>query len=228
MTLVKLENISKVYNKGSESEVFALRNVNLTIESGEFVAIMGPSGSGKSTLMHLIGFLDRPSSGKYFFENQDATDLTDNELAGIRNSKIGFVFQAFNLLPRTTALDNVILPMLYSDKNSEAEMIQAGTKMLKHVALADRINHHPSELSGGQQQRVAIARALINDPKVIFADEPTGNLDSKSSIEIMNLFKQLNEAGRTLIFVTHEEEIASFAHRVLRLKDGEIIQDSRQ
>ena len=228
MSLVKLENISKVYNQGSDNEFFALRNVNLTIESGEFVAIMGPSGSGKSTLMHMIGFLDHPTSGKYFFEGQNVTDLSDNDLADIRNTKIGFVFQAFNLLPRTTALDNVILPMLYANQTSESEMILAGTKILQHVGLADRLDHHPSELSGGQQQRVAIARALINDPKVIFADEPTGNLDSKSSLEIMNLFKQLNQVGRTLIFVTHEEEIASFAHRVLRLKDGQIIEDRKQ
>ncbi|MEO8065816.1 MAG: ABC transporter ATP-binding protein [Candidatus Doudnabacteria bacterium] len=228
MPLVKLENLRKVYNNGSDNQVIALKDINLTIEPGEFVAIMGPSGSGKSTLMHVIGFLDRPTSGGYFFEDQDVTRLTDNESADIRNEKIGFVFQSFNLLARTTALDNVILPMLYANKHTDAEMKTLGLKMLEQVNLSDRAKHHSAELSGGQQQRVAIARALINDPKVIFADEPTGNLDSKSSIEIMDLFKQLNDQGRTLIFVTHEEDIAAYAHRVIRLKDGEIIEDKRE
>jgi putative ABC transport system ATP-binding protein len=225
MPLIRLENLKKVYYPGSDNEVAAIKNINLAIEAAEFVAIMGPSGSGKSTLMHVMGFLDRPTSGKYFFEAKEVTDLTDNDLAVIRNQKIGFVFQAFNLLPRTTSLDNVILPMLYENKRSESAMKAAGLKMLAAVGLAERVSHHPSELSGGQQQRVAIARALINDPKVIFADEPTGNLDSKSSLEIMELFKQLNRAGRTLIFVTHEEDIARYAKRVIRLRDGEIIED---
>lgn len=228
MSLIKLEKINKVYNNGADNQVYALKAVDLTIEEGEFLAIMGPSGSGKSTLMHLIGFLDRPTSGKYLFENKDVTDLHDNELAEIRNRKIGFVFQAFNLLARTSALDNVTLPMLYANHYSESQMIAAGNKMLALVDLSERANHHPSELSGGQQQRVAIARALINNPKVIFADEPTGNLDSKSSIEIMEIFKKLNEDGRTLIFVTHEENIAAYAKRVIRLKDGEIISDKKQ
>jgi len=227
MSLIKLENLKKVYFPGLDNELVVLKGIDLTIEEGEFVAIMGPSGSGKSTLMHLIGFLDRASSGKYIFEKKDATKLSDNELADIRNQKVGFVFQAFNLLARTTSLDNVTLPMLYQNKYSESEMEAAGLKMLAAVGLSDRVHHHPSELSGGQQQRVAIARALINDPKIIFADEPTGNLDSKSTLEIMKLFKQLNQEGRTLIFVTHEEEIAHYASRIIRLKDGEIIEDKK-
>ena len=228
MALIKLENLKKEYYPGTDHEVAALKNINLTINQGEFVAIMGPSGSGKSTLMHTMGFLDRASAGKYFFEDREVTGLSDDELANIRNKKIGFVFQAFNLLARTTALDNVVLPMLYANKHSEDEMTKAGLKMLKLVGLSERVNHHPSELSGGQQQRVAIARALINNPKVIFADEPTGNLDSKSSIEIMELFKSLNQDGNTLIFVTHEENIAAYAKRVIRLKDGEIISDQKK
>ncbi|MEJ0021181.1 MAG: ABC transporter ATP-binding protein [Candidatus Doudnabacteria bacterium] len=228
MSLIKLENLQKVYYPGSDNEVAAINHINLTIEQGEFVAIMGPSGSGKSTLMHVMGFLDRPSSGKYIFENKDVTSLSDNDLADIRNQEIGFVFQAFNLLPRTSSLDNVILPMLYENKRSDAEMKEAGLKMLAAVGLSERVGHHPSELSGGQQQRVAIARALINNPKVIFADEPTGNLDSKSSLEIMMLFNKLNKEGHSLIFVTHEEDIADYAKRVIRLKDGAIVEDKKR
>jgi putative ABC transport system ATP-binding protein len=225
--LIKMQKITKVYNNG-DTEVAALKGIDLEINQGEFVAIMGASGSGKSTLMHIIGFLDRPTAGKYFFENQDVTDLDDNALAEIRNKKVGFVFQAFNLLARTSALDNVSLPMLYADSYSNATMQQRAMELLKEVALENRAGHHPSELSGGQQQRVAIARALVNNPSVIFADEPTGNLDSKSSVEIMDLFKKLNNEGRTLIFVTHEESIADYAKRIIKIKDGNIISDQQR
>ncbi len=228
MPLIKLENLRKVYNNDTENRVEALKGIDLQIEQGEFLAIMGPSGSGKSTLMHLIGFLDRPTSGKYFFEGEEVTQFTDNDLADIRNRRVGFVFQAFNLLPRTTTLDNVMLPMLYAQTQSAQQMQAKALEMVSLVGLSDRANHHPSELSGGQQQRVAIARALVNDPKVIFADEPTGNLDSKSSTEIMDLFKRLNQSGHTLIFVTHEEDIAAYATRVIRVKDGVIISDKKQ
>lgn len=228
MQLVKMEHIKKIYNNGKDNEVSALKDLNLEIEQGDFVAIMGPSGSGKSTLMHIMGFLDRPDSGNYFFEGKNVTNLNDKQLAEIRNTNVGFVFQAFNLLARTSALDNVVLPMIYAGETSAEKTRQRGMQMLEHVGLANRAGHHPSELSGGQQQRVAIARALVNDPAVIFADEPTGNLDTKSSIEIMQLFKSLNDSGRTLVFVTHEEDIAAYAKRVLKLKDGEIIFDNRQ
>lgn len=227
MPLVELENIKKVYTLSEQNQVAALAGVDLTIDDGEFVAIMGPSGSGKSTLMHLIGFLDRASSGKYMFEDVDVTDLTDNQLAVIRNQKIGFVFQSFNLLPRTSALDNVLMPMLYKGGNSSSQMRKRAYDLLKQVGLGERADHQPSELSGGQQQRVAIARALVNDPKVIFADEPTGNLDSKSTDEIMKLFTKLNKAGHTLIFVTHEPNVANFAHRIIHIKDGRIVSDRK-
>jgi len=226
MSLVKLEKIRKVYDLGLDNQVSALREINLQIDQGEFVAIMGASGSGKSTLMHVIGFLDRPSSGKYFFDGREVTDLKDNELAEIRNQRVGFVFQAFNLLARTSAIDNVSLPMLYAPKKVSAEQMRTrATELLSMVGLGNRLEHMPSELSGGQQQRVAIARALVNNPAVIFADEPTGNLDSKSSIEIMELFQRLNNEGHTLIFVTHEDNIAHFAKRIIKLKDGEIVSD---
>lgn len=225
MTLIKLEGIRKIYNNGQDNRVIALDHLDLQIENGEFVAIMGPSGSGKSTLMHVLGFLDKADRGKYFFEGKNVVGLSDDELAGIRNKKVGFVFQAFNLLPRTSALDNVILPMLYGKKISTDQMRERALSMLKKVGLESRANHHPSELSGGQQQRVAIARALVNDPAVIFADEPTGNLDTKSSDEVMRIFKELNDNGSTLIFVTHEEEIAAYARRIIRLKDGHIVSD---
>ncbi len=225
MNLVKLEGITKIYNNGEDNSVVALKNLDLQIEKGEFVAIMGASGSGKSTLMHVLGFLDKADSGKYFFEGQNVTELSDDQLAMIRNEKVGFVFQAFNLLARTSALDNVILPMLYGRGVSSEQMYERAMQMLKQVDLDARANHHPSELSGGQQQRVAIARALVNDPAIIFADEPTGNLDTKSSEEVMEIFKKLNESGRTLIFVTHEEDIAAYAKRIIRLKDGQIVSD---
>lgn len=228
MSLISLKNISKVYNVGKDIAVTALDAIDLEIENGEFVAIMGPSGSGKSTLMHVIGFLDRPTSGTYLFKEKNVTNLSDVELATIRNEDVGFVFQSFNLLPRTTAVDNVALPMLYAAKHSNAEMQAQALKFLKLVGLSDRAMHQPSELSGGQQQRVAIARALINNPAVIFADEPTGNLDSKSTVEIMDLFSNLNQQGHTLIFVTHEENVANCAKRVVRLEDGKIISDKRK
>lgn len=228
MSLITLRQIKKAYGIGTDNELEILKGIDLTIEKGEFVAIMGPSGSGKSTLMHILGFLDRPTSGTYLFDEQDVTGLSNDELAQIRNRKIGFVFQAFNLLPRTTAIENVMLPMLYARTKSGGHIRDAAKKMLKRVSLGDRMLHVPSQLSGGQQQRVAIARALINDPKVIFADEPTGNLDSRSSIEVMDLFKELNDSGHTIIFVTHEDSVAQYASRIIRLKDGEIVGDKKQ
>ena len=225
--LIQLEKIKKSYVLDEQNIANVLRGIDLEINEGEFVAIMGPSGSGKSTLMHILGFLDRPTAGRYFFENKNVTNLADNDLATIRNVKVGFVFQAFNLLPRTTALDNVLVPMLYAGTLSSSHMTEHAYKLLKEVGLEDRVDYEPSKLSGGQQQRVAIARALANDPKIVFADEPTGNLDSKSSAEIMKLFSDLHKSGRTLIFVTHDHNVAHFAHRILEIKDGEIIADRK-
>ncbi len=223
MPLIKLENITKTYFLG-EFDVPVLKGISLTIEKGEYVALMGASGSGKSTLMNILGCLDRPTSGNYYFEGQELGYASGDERAIFRNKKIGFVFQNFNLLPRTTALDNVIMPLAYTaDSLSTAECKKRGLKALEEVGILERANHHPGQLSGGQQQRVAIARALINRPPVIFADEPTGNLDSKTSLEVMDMFTKLNEQGITVILVTHSDEIASYAKRTICMSDGEIV-----
>lgn len=222
--LIRLEALTKHYKVGAEV-VKALRSVSLSIYQNEYVALMGPSGSGKSTLMNILGCLDSPTSGSYFLNNKDVSKLEDNELAEIRNKEIGFVFQTFNLLPRSTALDNVALPLIYSGISKSTRQ-QRALKVLDQVGLADRVYHKPNELSGGQRQRVAVARALINNPSIILADEPTGNLDSKTSIEIMGLFQEIHRAGNTIIVVTHEEDIALHAHRVIRLFDGEVASDS--
>jgi len=221
--VIKLEKIVKNYKVGTQI-VRALRSVSLNINKGEYVAIMGASGSGKSTLMNVIGCLDTPTSGFYELNNQDVSHLSDDELAEIRNKEIGFVFQTFNLLPRNTALENVMLPLVYAGIKKQQRIIQA-EKILTEVGLADRIEHKPNELSGGQRQRVAVARALVNNPCILLADEPTGNLDSKISEEIMQLFAEIHQKGNTLIVVTHEESIAKHAHRIIRLKDGEVEAD---
>ena len=222
-TVIKLDKIVKNYKVGTQI-VRALRSVSLTIYKGEYVAIMGASGSGKSTMMNVIGCLDTPTSGTYILNNSDVSHLSDDELAEIRNKEIGFVFQTFNLLPRNTALENVMLPLVYAGIKKQ-ERIQKAEKILAEVGLSDRIEHKPNELSGGQRQRVAVARALINNPSILLADEPTGNLDSKISEEIMQLFAEIHRKGNTLIVVTHEESIALHAHRIIRLKDGEIESD---
>ncbi|MBA7505234.1 putative ABC transporter ATP-binding protein YknY [subsurface metagenome] len=216
--MVELESITKVYKAG-RTEVPALRGISCRIESGEMVAIMGPSGSGKSTLMNIIGCLDKPTSGQYRLEGVEVNKLGDNKLAEIRNKKIGFVFQSFNLLPRTTALANVELPLIYSGSGNRR---QRALQALESVGLAHRIKHRPSELAGGEQQRVAIARALVNDPALILADEPTGNLDTTTSKELMLLFKQLNQQGITIVLVTHEPYIAAYTQRTIRIRDGQI------
>ncbi len=216
--IISLKDITKHYKVGTYI-VKALQNINLHLYKNEYVALMGPSGSGKSTLMNILGCLDTPTSGEYILNEQDVSKLNDNALAEIRNKEIGFVFQTFNLLPRSTALDNVALPLIYAGFNSTKRMERA-KEVLEQVQLSDRITHKPNELSGGQRQRVAIARALVNRPSIILADEPTGNLDSKTSIEIMGLFEEIHEKGNTIILVTHEEDIARHAHRIIRLKDG--------
>lgn len=221
--MISIKKISKVYKMG-KSEVHALRGVDLSISENEFVAIMGPSGSGKSTLMNIIGALDRPTSGEYFLEGKEVSSLSDNELARLRNQKIGFVFQTFNLMPRISALRNVELPLVYS-AIPRKERIQRAEHVLETVGLADRMDHSPNELSGGQRQRVAVARALVNDPSLIFADEPTGNLDSRTGNEIMHLFENLHDKGVTILLVTHEADIAQYAARVVHIKDGLIDQD---
>ena len=221
--VIHVQDVHKYYDLG-ETRVHALRGVSLVIESGEFVAIMGASGSGKSTLLNILGCLDRPSSGRYFLEGIDAAVLEKRELAAVRNSKLGFVFQGFNLLPRTTAFENVRLPTLYSSL-SKAERTERSYAALALVGLEDRARHHPSQLSGGQQQRVAIARALVNSPSILLADEPTGSLDSRTSVEIMEVLQDLNARGLTIVLVTHEHDIAQFARRVVVFRDGTIRQD---
>jgi putative ABC transport system ATP-binding protein len=208
-----------------DETIYALRGIDLQIKRNEYVALMGPSGSGKSTLMNLIGCLDSPSSGSYWLNGQDVAGLSDNRLAEIRNREIGFVFQTFNLLPRLTALDNVALPLVYAGV-SELERRERAHDVLKQVGLQDRVGHRPNELSGGQRQRVALARALVNKPSLILADEPTGNLDSKTSVEIMEMFASIHALGNTIVLVTHEEDIARHAHRMVRLKDGRIESDA--
>jgi putative ABC transport system ATP-binding protein len=221
--LIHIEHIARVYTMGQE-QVFALRDVSLDIFPNEYVAIMGPSGSGKSTLMNILGCLDTPSSGIYTFKGLDVKNMNDNELASIRNREIGFVFQTFNLLPRASAAKNVELPLIYAGI-SRSDRKERAVKALQDVNLGDRMSHKPNELSGGQRQRVAIARALVTSPAIILADEPTGNLDSKTGIEIMRLFHELWEKGNTVILVTHEEEIARHAHRIIRIRDGRVESD---
>jgi putative ABC transport system ATP-binding protein len=220
--MITLEGITKVYRAG-EVEVAALKGISLHIPEGEFVAIMGPSGSGKSTLMNLIGCLDQPSSGRYILDGYDVSDLSDDQLAWIRNRKIGFVFQSYNLIPRASALHNVEMPLIYAGDNQQRR--ERAMAALESVGLLERASHLPNELSGGQQQRVAVARALVTDPAILLADEPTGNLDTESSLEIMKLLRDLNQQGRTIVLITHEADIAGFAQRVVRLRDGVIVSD---
>ncbi len=226
MALIDTRDLWKTYVMGSE-EIHALRGVNIGIERGEYVAIMGPSGSGKSTLMNLIGCLDTPSKGSYLLNGKQVSQMNDNELARIRNEEIGFVFQTFNLLPRASALQNVELPLIYAGVQGK-ERIQRARAALDKVELSTRMGHRPNELSGGQRQRVAIARALVNNPSILLADEPTGNLDSKTGAEIMALFARLHEGGNTIVLVTHEADIAAFAHRTIHLRDGQVEKDVSQ
>ena len=223
--IIKTENITKTYQTGTQI-VSALNGIDLEVEKGEFISVMGPSGSGKTTLMNIIGCLDTPTNGKYFLNKKLVSDLTDDELAVIRNKEIGFVFQSFHLLARNSALDNVMLPLKYAgtDKKDALEMSK---NVLEEVGLSDRSTHSPSELSGGQQQRVAIARALVNKPSILFADEPTGNLDSKTGADVMNLFKELNRNGQTIILITHEDSIAKQSNRIITIRDGLIKSDDR-
>ena len=224
--IIETTDLKRNFKVGSET-IQALKGVNLSIDKGEFVSIMGPSGSGKTTLMNIIGCLDTPTSGSYYLNNQSISELNDNELAMIRNKEIGFVFQSFHLLAKNSALDNVLLPLKYAGKNSNESLIRA-KEVLGQVGLSDRINHGPSELSGGQQQRVAIARALVNKPSILFADEPTGNLDSQTGNYVMDLFKELNQQGQTIILITHEDNIANKSDRIINIKDGLIESDSRK
>ena len=223
--IIETHNIARSYKMG-DNIVKALQDVSISIDRGEYVAFMGPSGSGKSTLMNIVGCLDSPNSGTYRLNNQEVSDMTENDLAEVRNKEIGFVFQTFNLLPRASALDNVALPLVYAgyNKSDRDEMAMAA---LESVNLSDRYHHRPNELSGGQRQRVAIARALVNNPSIILADEPTGNLDTKTSYDIMELFQNLHDKGNTIIMVTHEDDIAHYAHRIIRLRDGLIEWDKK-
>ena len=218
MKIIDTTEIAKRYVMGAEI-IQALKSVTISVDKGEYVAFMGPSGSGKSTLMNIIGCLDTPTSGRYILNNKDVSDMTESELAEIRNKEIGFVFQTFNLLPRMSSLENVALPLIYAGLG-KSDRIEKAMLALKSVGLENRAGHKPNELSGGQRQRVAIARALVNDPSILLADEPTGNLDSKTSYEIMDLFDQLYSKGNTIVMVTHEEDIAHYAHRIIRLRDG--------
>ena len=220
MALIDLKNIFKKYQMGTTT-INALNGLECSIEKGEYVALMGPSGSGKSTLMNVIGCLDSPTSGIYLLNGQDVSDMSDDELANVRNVEIGFVFQSFNLLPRTSALENVALPLVYAGV-AKKERLERAQAVLEKVGLGDRGDHKPNELSGGQRQRVAIARALINNPSIVLADEPTGNLDSKSSSEIMHLFQAIHDEGNTVVMVTHEEDIAKYAKRTIRMRDGKL------
>lgn len=219
---IKLEDVTKVYDQG-EIKVRALRGVNLGINQGEFVSVMGPSGCGKSTLMHILGFLARPTSGKYYFSGKLASEYTDDELADLRNADIGFVFQSFNLLSKTSVLDNVKLPTNYTPGADPEKVHERALQLLETVGLSHRLENHPNQLSGGEQQRVAIARALINDPKLVLADEPTGNLDSKATNEIMNILTNLHQQGNTILMVTHEDYLADYTNRVVRMKDGRVV-----
>ncbi len=226
MALIETRDLWKTYHMGGE-EIHALQGISMQIESSEYVAIMGPSGSGKSTLMNLIGCLDTPSRGSYLLNGQQVRELEDDELARIRNEEIGFVFQTFNLLPRATALHNVELPLVYAGVPGPARRARA-LEALERVELSDRVMHKPNELSGGQRQRVAVARALVNNPSILLADEPTGNLDSKTGLEILTLFERLHGTGNTIILITHEADVAAYAHRVIHLRDGRVEKDVRQ
>ena len=224
MAVIDIKNIARHFTVGNEV-IKALKTIDLSIEKNEFVALMGQSGSGKSTLMNILGCLDTPTKGSYYLANNNVSRLNDNSLAEIRNKEIGFVFQSFNLLPKSTSLENVMLPLIYAGYNSDQREKMA-LDALEKVSLSDRVTHRPNELSGGQRQRVAVARALVNNPSIILADEPTGNLDSATSVEIMALFQEIHKNGNTVIVVTHEDEIAKYAHRIVRLKDGEIESDT--
>ncbi len=225
MRIIETRDISKVYKMGNQT-VNALQSISISIDRGEYVAFMGPSGSGKSTLMNIVGCLDTPTSGTYMLNNKLVSEMTENELADTRNKEIGFVFQTFNLLPRASALENVALPLIYAGY-SRSDREDMAMQALENVSLADRYHHKPNELSGGQRQRVAIARALVNNPSILLADEPTGNLDTKTSYDIMNLFQELHDKGHTIIMVTHEDDIAHYAHRIIRLRDGLIEWDRK-